>query len=447
MRTGILCAAVAALAFSPGIASAKPRKAAPVAAIPAPFVYQSAGLSTSAEVRAFYTSWRYSPIWFQGAQLKPAASNFVQILNRAPLDGLAIGPHVASQAQAAIQQAASGNPAAIAFAEHTLSEALVLYARTMKRPAANYIFGYPHLQLKGASADQLLRTAAGAPSLERYLGQVANPNSIYTSIRDAAWAQMQATGSNVADPRVVANLDRARIFPSSGRFAIVDSATQRLLMFENGVAVDSMKVVVGDKKKLGLPTPMIASMMYYVVHNPYWNVPHHLVRKTVAPGVLGQGAAYLKARGYEVMKDWTAESEAIDPKSVDWKAVKEGKIEVRVRQKPRDDNSMGDLKFPFANPEDIFLHDTPMRQYFQLASRDKSNGCVRLEDAGRFARWLLRREPVKPKDGAEVFEQMAEGVPIYTTYLTAQPVGGQLTFVDDIYGWDPAPATQVAARQ
>ena len=74
-----------------------------------------------------------------------------------------------------------------------------------------------------------------------------------------------------------------------GKYAIVDSATQRLLMFENGGMVDSMKVVVGDKKKLGLPTPMIASIMYYVVHNPYWNVPHHLVRKTVAPGVIEQG--------------------------------------------------------------------------------------------------------------------------------------------------------------
>jgi murein L,D-transpeptidase YcbB/YkuD len=217
-------------------------------------------------------------------------------------------------------------------------------------------------------------------------------------------------------------------------------------MFENGQVVDSMKVVVGDKVKLGLPTPMIASVIYYMVHNPYWNVPHHLVQKTVAPGVLGQGVGYLKARGYEVMKDWTAESEAIDPKTVDWKAVKAGKTQVRVRQKPSGANSMGDLKFPFANPEDIFLHDTPMREYFNLASRDKSNGCVRLEDARRFARWLLGREAVKPNDGAEQFEQLPRGVPIFTTYLTAQPANGQLTFVKDIYGWDPQPGSQVASN-
>lgn len=443
MRTGILSAALAALAIQSGALWAKPR---PIAAAPvaAPLPYQSANLPTSGQVRAFYANWRYSPIWFSGNSAKPAARDLVNVLRRAPLDGLSPAPQYAAQVEAALQQAATGSPQAIALAEHTLSEALVLYAQVMKRPASAYLFGYPHLQPKAPTADQVLRTAAGAPSLERYVSQIANPNSIYTSIREAAWRQMQASGSTAADPRVVANLDRARIFPSSGRFAVVDSATQRLTMYENGAPVDSMKVVVGSKKKYELPTPMIASMMYYVVHNPYWNVPHHLVRK-MAPNL--SKASYLKANGYEVMKDWTAESEVVDPSTVDWKAVQAGKIQVRVRQKPSGENSMGDLKFPFNNPEDIFLHDTPKKEYFNLASRDLSNGCVRLEDARRFARWLLRREPADPSDGAEQFEQMPQGVPIYTTYLTAQVTNGQLAFVPDIYGWDPAGggSTQVAA--
>lgn len=442
MRTGILSAAVAALTIQSGALWAKP---APVAApVAAPLPYQSANLPTSGQVRAFYANWRYSPIWFSGNSAKPAALELVNVLRRAPLDGLSPGPQYAAQVEAALQQAATGSPEAIAFAEHTLSEALVLYAQVMKRPASNYLFGYPHLQPKAPTADQLLRTAAGAPSLERYVSQIANPNGIYTSIRDAAWRQMQASGSTAADPRVVANLDRARIFPSNGRFAVVDSATQRLTLYENGVPVDSMKVVVGSKKKYELPTPMIASMVYYVVHNPYWNVPHHLVRK-MAPNL--SKASYLKANGYEVMKDWTADSEVVDPSTVDWRAVQAGKLQVRVRQKPSGENSMGDMKFPFNNPEDIFLHDTPKKEYFNLASRDLSNGCVRLEDARRFARWLLRREPVAPSNGAEQFEQMSQGVPIYTTYLTAQVTNGQLAFVPDIYGWDPAGggSTQVAA--
>lgn len=436
MKPGLLSAVIAALALQPAVATAATQAAA----------YPSAGLPTSGAVDAFYANWRYAPIWFNGKAAKPAVQQLMRILNRAPADGFASGPQIAAQVQSALQRAATGNPAALTAAERTISAAWVMYVQSLKRPTPGMIYAYEALKPKGTSADQILMSASGAPSLDQHLRTVSNVNPLYTQIRDAEWARMQSTGA-AADPRVIANLDRVRSIPGSGKFAIVDSATQRLMLFENGAVIDSMKVVVGDKRGLDLPTPMIASVIYYVVHNPYWNVPHHLVRKTVAPGVLSKGTAYLKARGYEVMKDWTDKSEVIDPASVDWKAVKAGEIQVRVRQKPSGANSMGDLKFPFNNPEDIFLHDTPMRSYFDLASRDKSNGCVRLEDARRFARWLLGHDPVTPSDGAEVFEQMRQGVPIYTTYITAQPQNGQMTFVKDIYGWDPAAGTQVVSAK
>ena len=444
MKPGILCAAAAALLSQPGVALA--RRAPPPPPAPVVIPYQSAGLATSAEVQDFYRGWKFAPVWFQGSTPKPAVADLMRILNRAPLDGLATGPQVAQQVQAAMQRAASGDRAAIKYAEHTLSEAWTLYVKSLKRPTTGMIYAYEVLKPQGTRADQILTQAAGAASLSQHLNGVSALNPIYAQIRDGEWQRMQALGTTVPDARVTANLDRARSIPATGKFAVVDSATQRLLMFNNGQMVDSMKVVVGDKTNLGLPTPMIASVIYYMVHNPYWNVPHHLVRKTVAPGVLKQGPAYLKTRGYEVMKDWTPESEALDPKSVDWKAVQAGTVQVRVRQKPSGTNSMGDMKFPFANPEDIFLHDTPMRDYFKLASRDKSNGCVRLEDAKRFARWLLESEPVRPNNGAEQFQQLPRGVPVFTTYLTAQPENGQLTFVKDIYGWDPQPSTSVASN-
>jgi L,D-transpeptidase YcbB len=444
MTKGILITALAALLVQPAAADARKKKAPPVPTAPVQLPYQSVNLPTAGQVRAFYANWHHAPIWFNGNSVKPAASQLIQILQRGSLDGVSAGPQFAAQLQAAVQQAAvTGTPEAIAFADRSLSEALVLYAQVMQRPSEGYIYAHDYLKPRAPGADQLLKIASSAPSLEQYVRQVAYPNSIYGSIRDAAWQQMQSTGSLTPDPRVMANLDRARIFPARGRFVVVDSATQRLFMYENGVLVDSMKVVVGDPWKLKLPTPMIASTMYYVVQNPYWNVPHHLVRQMA--GNL-TNASYRKSGGYEVMSDWTADATPIDPSKVDWAAVQRGAKEVRVRQKPSGANSMGDLKFPFDNPEGIFLHDTPNRQHFNLAVRAVSNGCVRLEDARRFAAWLLQREPVKPSGGAEQFDQMAQGVPVFTTYLTAQVDNGQISFVRDIYGWDPGPS-QVAAGQ
>ena len=447
MRTGILSAALAALLLNPAIAEAK-RKPEPAPAAPVQLPYLSANLPTSGEVRAFYAGWNYAPIWFSGNAAKPAANALIAMLQRSPLDGIASGQQYAAQAQAAVQQAAAtGSPEAIAFAEHTLSEALVLYAQMMDRPVPNMIYGYAYMKPTPPSADQVLRTAAGAPSLDAYLQQIANPNTIYTAIRDAAWQQMQASGSTAPDPRVVANLDRTRGMPATGRFVLVNPATQMLTMYDNGIPVDSMKVIVGDLEHFHLPTPMITSMIFYAVHNPYWNAPDHLVKKNIAPLYLKQGDAYLKWRGYQVMSDWSENATVIPASSIDWKGVAAGNVHIRVRQKPGPDNFMGDLKFPFANPEDIFLHDSPEKELFAKSQRTLSNGCIRLEDASRLGRWLLGHEPVAHDGDAEEFERLPQGVPVYVTYITAQPKNGQLTFVDDVYGLDPASNTRVAAGQ
>ena len=50
---------------------------------------------------------------------------------------------------------------------------------------------------------------------------------------------------------------------------------------------------------------------------------------------------------------------------------------------------MGKYIFSFPNGQDIYLHDTPSKALFDKADRNLSNGCVRLEDASRFGRWLL----------------------------------------------------------
>ena len=34
------------------------------------------------------------------------------------------------------------------------------------------------------------------------------------------------------------------------------------------------------------------------------------------------------------MSDWDEKAEIIDPKTIDWKAVADGKVEVRIRQLP-----------------------------------------------------------------------------------------------------------------
>lgn len=405
-------------------------------------VVQPASLPSAGAVSAFYSTYRSSPMWFRGGAANPAAGRLVSILKRAQFDGLASGPQLASQVEAAIARAASGNPADVMAAEQTLSAAWVMYVQALKRPTPRMIYAYPVLAPQNTRPDQILLTAAASPSLEAHLQSVSNVNPTYAQIREAAWLQAQAAGAG-PDPRLLANLERARPLPAGGRYIVVDSASQLLTMYENGQPVDSMKVVVGMKS---MPTPLIASMIHYVTFNPYWNVPHHLVRKTVAPNVLKQGFGYLKSRGYEVMADWSEESAVLPPDSVDWKAVAAGKTQIRVRQKPGPGNSMGEMKFRFPSGEDIYLHDTPTREYFDKSQRTLSNGCVRVQDAKRLARWLMGREPIAPSTDPEIRVQIPQGVPIYLTYLTAQPSSSGVTYLSDVYGWDQ-PSSQLVASK
>lgn len=398
----------------------------------------------SSAVASFYANWNTQKIWFRNGAADPAVVRLGEILRRAPFDGFAMGPQLAAQVDAAVRQASSGKAEDVAAAERVLSTAWVEYVQAIKQPTRNMIYAYPVLKPQGSRPDQVLMTAAAAPSLTTYLNTVSTVNPVYSQIRDAAWAEAQLSGNLTPDPRLLANLERARSIPATGRFIVVDSASQRMTLYENGQPYDTMKVIVGTND---LPTPLIASVMYYVTFNPYWNAPDHLVRKAIAPKTIAGGMKYFKSKGYEVMTDWSTNSTTIDPTTIDWKAVAAGKVRLRIRQKPGVENFMGILKFPFPNPEDIYLHDTPAKALFAKASRNLSNGCVRVEDAQRFGRWLLGREPVPPGPEPEIRVQMPRGVPIILTYLTAQPKDGKVTYLADIYGWDRAASTRIASGQ
>jgi len=428
-------AASAAALAAPGAAVAQEAAAVPMAPV------QGMSLPTAGSVAAIYNQYKMKPIWFRNGAPTIASTQLIQILRRSPVDGLGSGPQLADQIQSAVQ-AAAGNPAGVEAAEQLMSSAWVLYVQTIKRPTDGMIYAYDVLKPQGTRTDQILLGAAAAPSLEAHISSIAAVNPIYAGIRDAEWARMQASGTLAPDPRVLANLDRVRSIPSRGRFILVDSGSQRMFMYENGVPVDSMKVVVGMPT---MPTPLIASVMYYVTFNPQWNAPVHLVKGAIASKTLAGGMKYFDRMGYEVMADWTANSAVLPAESVDWKAVSSGKVPPpRVRQKPGKENFMGLLKFTFPNSQDIYLHDTPAKNKFEEADRADSNGCVRVEDAQRFARWLLGREPVAPGTDPEIPVQMPAGVPIYLTYITAQPSNGQIAWTKDVYGWDK-PGAQIAS--
>jgi len=392
------------------------------------------------DVASFYAS-RSGPIWLTTGADSPAARELIGVLKRAALDGLPEGPVLAAQAEQMLARAESGDADALAAADQALSAAWVKYVHAIQTPPSGMTYADKWVTPRRDSAATILTRTAAASSLAAYVRTVSQVNPIYAELRDAAWASAQANGGQL-DPRVLASLDRVRDVPPEGRYVMVDAAGARLYMIENGQIADSMKVIVG-KADPSTQTPMLASTIYYATLNPYWHVSSELVRSTIARNVLGQGLGYLRSHGYDVLAP-DGSGEILDPASVNWRAVASGSETVRVRQRPGPLNSMGKIKIGFPNPADIYLHDTPNKSLFAQDDRNLSHGCIRLQDAERLGRWLLDRDPQADSGDPEQQVLLPAPVPIYVTYLTAHVDGGQLSFVDDIYGRD-AQRQQVAA--
>ena len=403
--------------------------------------YAMFGVASDAGVNSFYASRHNAPLWLRDGSNSAAGQDLLRVLRRAPLDGYANGPAIASQAEALMARASTGDPDALLNADRLLSTGWTQYVEALQRPPSGMEFADNWARPQAQSPRLILLKAAAAKDLAGYVQATAAVNPVYAQLRDAAWAQMQSTGVP-PDPRVLANLERVRIAPSQNRYIIVDSGSARLFMIDHGQIVDSMKVIVGKPTS---QTPMVGSTIYYATLNPYWNVPADLVRSLTAQRVLQQGLGYLKSHGYVVMTSYGEDGEKLDPATVDWKAVAAGQSTVAVRQLPGPGNSMGHLKFGFPNQWDVYLHDTPEKNLFELGGRTLSNGCIRLEDAPRLGRWLLGRDPVPQSSEPEQHELLPSPVPVYVTYLTAQAESGQLTLLNDVYGRDEQTSTQLAS--
>ena len=299
----------------------------------------------------------------------------------------------------------------------------------------------------GMTGDRVsaLRTRLGLPDGTKYdaalAAQVKEFQSVHAikadGVAGAGTIAALNRGAQYYEQLIIINLERAKRLPSpeeQRKYAVVDSGNARLSLWENGRKVDEMKVVVG---KAETATPMMAAYIRYVSVNPYWNVPPELVRGLIGPRVVAQGVSYLTDREYQVLSDYSENAQPVDPNTIDWRAVVDGRQDIRLRRLPSPANSMRNMKFMLPNYFGIYLHDTPERGYFAKNDLWISNGCVRVEDYARFAKWLFNGtvpQGKNPKVEEEV--NLPAPVPVYMTYLTAQPTATGVQFMPDHYGRD-----------
>lgn len=305
----------------------------------------------------------------------------------------------------------------------------------------------PALKL-GMSGDRvkLLRQRLGLPDGNQFDSALDKVVREYQAAHGLAPVDGHAGAGTIAslnlgpehyEREIILNMERARRLPAQsegGRYILVDVGAAKLYMYQDGRLVDSMNVIVGDSNR---QTPMMAAELKYVMLNPYWNVPPDLAQKIVAKAVVQQGLSYLSERNYQVFTSWDDDAKQIDPASIDWHSVADGKQEVRLRRGPGPWNSMGHIKFMIPNAFGIYLHDVPDAEKSMFLKDDRwlSNGCIRLQDADRLAKWAFGSMP-KASGSADQRVDVPDPIPVYITYFTVAPSTDGVTFRPDRYNRD-----------
>jgi murein L,D-transpeptidase YcbB/YkuD len=411
---------------------------------PAPAAAATLAVPQGQSVEDFYKVRRDQPLWFHAGQPTSAAQALLELLSTSSADGLDPSSYKVDDLRKAIRHASDGNSHDVKKADVLLSEAFAQYARDLENTSVTgFKYIDPTLLAGPPSPLRALQDAARARSLTEYVANLEWMNPTYVQLRRAL-LNGQYDGDREKDLLRI-NLDRVRMLPADQpRYIIVNTATQRLYMYENAKLVDSMKVVVGQERD-DRKTPMMAGYLRYASLNPYWNVPPDLVWDDVGKFVKQYGLGYLTSHGYQVLSDWGDNPSIVDPSTVNWEAVKDGSIQIRVRQLPGPRNVLGDVKYTFTNPFGVYLHDTTARNLLDKTTRLYSGGCIRLEDADRLGKWLFGHELHATSDDPDIKVPLDHPVPVYVIYMTAIPSGSSITYLDDVYGWDAGRLAQMGS--
>nr|WP_218845420.1 L,D-transpeptidase family protein [Sphingomonas melonis] len=285
--------------------------------------------------------------------------------------------------------------------------------------------------IKPGATDPRIATVARELVILDYLVQGVAQGSRYTPAIVKAVQEMQADygmkpdgviGSAALAILNMSDIDRARAVaiamerlrwlertPPATRID-VNLAAARLTYWRDGEIADSRKVVVGEPDR---ETPQLGSPIFRLVANPTWTIPRSIEGETAA-----KGAAYLRANNIARKDGWLV-------------------------QQPGAKNSLGLVKFDMLNDQAIYLHDTPAKQLFAMIQRQRSHGCVRIDDALGFAEILARDEGVTDQwhqahsTGKERFVKLPRQIPVRMLYQTVLfDDAGEPIVRNDPYGWD-----------
>jgi len=213
------------------------------------------------------------------------------------------------------------------------------------------------------------------------------------------------------------NLERQRWLPRRLQMdrVWVNIADEGLIFYRDHWPVFFARVVVGQDVERN-QSPEFQAMIDACFFNPPWVIPSNIVTAEILPQV-SRDPDYLARNKMIMLADGEAE------------------------QLPGPEAGLGLIMFDMPNRYDVYLHDTPDREIFNLDNRRISHGCIRVQNPRELAALLLH-QPIdvinqEIAQGDTTRKNLPVPVPVFVVYQTASlDTAGKLQFYPDFYNRD-----------
>jgi murein L,D-transpeptidase YcbB/YkuD len=193
-------------------------------------------------------------------------------------------------------------------------------------------------------------------------------------------------------------------YRKSKQIIVVNIPAANLFCYRGDSILLASRTVVG---KPATPTPTLSSTVRELIMYPYWTVPHSIAN------------------------------------DINWKVLSTKNFPYTIRQANGCDNSLGIMKLNFFSPYDVYLHDTPWKNFFSYNRRYFSHGCMRVEEALALAKLVVPERAAeidrlsdckKSPAGKPVIMKLKDPVPVFVLYQVAWPdEKGMIRFFKDVY--------------
>ncbi len=221
------------------------------------------------------------------------------------------------------------------------------------------------------------------------------------------------------------------------RYVMVNTAAMELQAIDEGRIALKSRTIVG---RLERPTPFVQAKIQGVNFFPFWNVPESIAAKDLRQHIAKE-PNYLVDQHIRALT--IPGDQDIPLESLDWNQPLLENI--RFRQDPGEFNALGLVRLDMPNPDNVYMHDTPMKDLFRRPVRNFSAGCVRVQKifdlaawvAGTNGDWDRARVESTLQQGFALDVKLVKPIPVYFVYQTAwvdTEIG--ISFRNDIYGRD-----------